>query len=381
MEQSLLTSYYDTTQQLSLLKHVLSEDKRPIAFIVAAGCPVSIRYNEGPLIPDVAGLTRKITESFGGNPDSLLVKIIQNLKTTISNPTIEDILSYIRLLQQIPMSGKIHDVENFVITELEESICELIEEEVNVDLPGNGTPYHKLAAWINSINREHQVEIFTTNYDLLMEQALEELNVPYFDGFVGSKKAFFDIRTIEENKLPSRWTKLWKLHGSINWQLDKQTQTIWRGTPSKGCSLIHPSHLKYDQSRKMPYLVMMDQLKLFLKQPSAILITCGYSYKDQHINEVLSQGLQTNPNALIYGLQYDVLENYQEAKDMALQRSNLILLAKDRAIIGKKEGEWKPDLQSSQDNDPLLFFKLGNFQHLASFLEEISQYDWSKQND
>lgn len=374
-------TYYDTNHQLSLLKHVLSEGKRPIAFMIAAGCPVSIRINEGPLIPDVAGLTNVIIDSFGNNSESLLSKIIQNLKTNIPNPTIEDILSYIRLLKQIPTGGKLHDVNDSDINSLEESICEAIEREVNVQLPDNNTPYHKLASWISSVNREHPVEIFTTNYDLLIEQAFEEINVPYFDGFVGSKKAFFDTVTIEENSLPARWSRLWKLHGSINWILDDRTQTIWRGTPSSGCSIIHPSHLKYDQSRKMPYLMMMDQLKQFLKQPSAVLITCGYSYKDQHINEVLSQALQSNINALVYGLQYDVLENYQEARTIALQRSNLILLAKDRAVIGMKEGEWKFNAETTAETDPLQLFKLGDFQNLASFLENISGNDWRFRND
>jgi hypothetical protein len=126
---------------------------------------------------------------------------------------------------------------------------------------------------------------------------------------------------------------------------------------------------------------MMDQLKKFLKQPSAILITCGYSYKDQHINELLSQGLQSNPHSLLYGLQFDVLENYQEARGMALGRSNFILFAKDRAIIGKKEGEWKHDPQTVQAKDPLGFFKLGDFQKFASFMEEIIKYDWSNNYD
>jgi hypothetical protein len=377
MSYANIISYHDVTKQLNLLTHVLSEDKRPIAIMIAAGCPVSISMDGEPLIPDISGLTRSIIDSFQDEPNSLLSKVLQTLKTEIEYPTIEDILSYLRLLQQIPMSGKIHDVANDSITELEESICELIEEKVNIDLTGRETPYHKLAYWINSINREYPVEIFTTNYDLLMEQALEECNVPYFDGFVGAKKAFFDIRTIEGNKLPNSWTRLWKIHGSINWKIDKTNQTIWRGSPGKGCKLIHPSHLKYDQSRKMPYLVMMDQLKRFFKQPSATLITCGYSYKDQHINELLSQTLQANPNSLLYGLQYDVLENYQEAREMALSRSNFMLFAKDRAIVGKKEKEWKSDAHTVEMKDPLSIFELGDFQNFASYIEGILNHDWS----
>ena len=41
---------------------------------------------------------------------------------------------------------------------------------------------------------------------------------PHFDGFVGSREPFFDIASIEQDEIPRRWARLWKLHGSINWQ-------------------------------------------------------------------------------------------------------------------------------------------------------------------
>ena len=44
--------------------------------------------------------------------------------------------------------------------------------------------------------------------------------------------------------------------------------------------LIYPSHLKYEQSRKMPYLAMIDQLNRFIRQPNSLLIVSGYSFND-----------------------------------------------------------------------------------------------------
>ena len=35
------------------------------------------------------------------------------------------------------------------------------------------SPYTEFVTWISGTGREHPVEIFTTNYDLLFEQALE----------------------------------------------------------------------------------------------------------------------------------------------------------------------------------------------------------------
>ena len=47
------------------------------------------------------------------------------------------------------------------------------------------------AAWIARSKYHLPIEIFTINYDLILESALETLGVPYFDGFIGVLKARF----------------------------------------------------------------------------------------------------------------------------------------------------------------------------------------------
>lgn len=85
---------------------------------------------------------------------------------------------------------------------IDEEICKLTTEVVQARLPGDDTPYHQLATWIGGVPRAHAVEVFTSNYDLLMEQSLEERRVPYFDGFVGSANTFFDVASMEQGNLP-----------------------------------------------------------------------------------------------------------------------------------------------------------------------------------
>ena len=48
----------------------------------------------------------------------------------------------------------------------------------------------------------------------------------------------------------------------------------FRGTTSEEGQrrVIHPSHLKYQESRRMPYLAMVDRLREFLRVPTAALI-------------------------------------------------------------------------------------------------------------
>jgi hypothetical protein len=68
----------------------------------------------------------------------------------------------------------------------EELICLQIGAIVNKPLHDGPSPYTEFVAWISGSAREHPIEIFTTNYDLLFEQALERVRVPFFDGFCGA---------------------------------------------------------------------------------------------------------------------------------------------------------------------------------------------------
>ena len=136
----------------------------------------------------------------------------------------------------------------------------------------------------------------------------------------------------------------------------------------------------------MPYLAMLDRLRAFLSQPAAILIICGYSFRDEHLNEVIVQGLQGNSTASGFGLLHSNLGDYPAAIQLAATRSNLNLLAKDGGILGTRRAEWipsdgnpgdpgapavewKPDPNNANRFVPS--FVLGDFGKLGVFLLEI----------
>ena len=60
----------------------------------------------------------------------------------------------------------------------------------------------KFLAWLNMQNRDFSKEIYTSNYDMIIEKSLEKIQIPYFDGFVGAIKSFFDLRAVEGNLIP-----------------------------------------------------------------------------------------------------------------------------------------------------------------------------------
>lgn len=387
-------NFHDPVRHLKYLRQSLSQDNEAIGFLLSAGCPLSVSMpkEEWPLIPDVANLTKYVSESLKDDPYySILISELGKAEKNIEN--IEEILSFLRGLLVVSKGGSVRGLTETDLLSLEKAICERIVSKINVDLPEENTPYHRLCKWIRSIDRKVAIEIFTTNYDLLMEQSLEEMQIPYFDGFVGAKNPFFDLRALEDNLIPQHWSRLWKLHGSINWcqKISGNQKRVFRANAERKelSHLIYPSHLKYEESRKMPYLALIDQLNRFIRKKSSFLILSGYSFNDGHINDVIVNALKANPTAMVLGLLFDTyehegganIERYPEAYRLAKNQHNLNVWTYDRAIIGTNYGEWKRSSQEEDDKEILSFIELigegtplvkfGDFSVFTNFLQKI----------
>ena len=405
---------HDVFREIEYLQQALSQNRKPLGFMISAGCPLSIRVNfreeagdngetwtaSDPLVQDIAGLTRKIGEELRSKEDgeaSVWDRVISTFQEDgIDNPNIEIILSTVRGLRSVAGKGKVRGFSKSELETLEVEICEIISKEVDRELPDTNSPYHNLAIWVRSIPRESPVHLFTTNYDLLSEQALEEEGTPYFDGFIGSRKAFFDLAAVEDERLiPPRWTRLWKMHGSINWRLEAHG-AVTRGLQADTNKnyLIYPSHLKYDESRKMPFLAMMDRFKDFILQQSSVLFMSGYSFGDEHINNLLLEGLRSNPTAMVYGLLHGNMMDedgkpdpkYQKARELALKTPNLALFSSDIGIISRREKRWiahddnrgglpvgmvlVPEAEA--ESSPFCECKIGDFLMFTDMLKNIS---------
>lgn len=337
----------------------LAPGKMRVGFLIGAGCPLAVQIPDGektkPLIPDITGLTKLVKSAL--DLDTEIKDVAQNAWSRvtargISSPTVEDVLGHIRTLKSLCANGTIDGFPHDLLTKLDLAICEQIRKIVSYPLPASGTPYHALASWIQAIARDKPVEIFTTNYDLLLEQALEDQGVPYFDGFIGSDNAFLDLESMAEDDLPARWARLWKIHGSINWWMtmeEKKKKNIRRSRNKiEGEQLlIYPSHLKYDQSRQMPYLAMIDRLRAFLRSEQCVLLTCGYSFGDEHINAYIKQGLSGNPNAACLGMIFNDRADAPKAVELARRHANLSLLAVDGGIIGTVDHNWHSEVKDT----------------------------------
>ena len=206
-------------------------------------------------------------------------------------------------------------------------------------------PHSDFADWVKRVNRTAPIEIFTTNYDVLFEQAFEVRRVPVFDGFVGTHRPFFYPECLHDDELlpKAKWIRLWKLHGSVNWLLEDQPEgkRIIRSHLTESGELILPSHRKYDESRKQPYLAYMDRLSRILNSEHALLVTCGYSFRDEHINDILYGALDTRNTANIIALQFHELDKNDDVSKAAVQRSNLSVIAPNGGVISGIAGLWQ----------------------------------------
>ena len=223
-----------------------------------------------------------------------------------------------------------------------------IASPIEADIPDK-LPHGLFAEWIRNAERTHPVEIFTTNYDVLIERSLELAHLPVFDGFVGSYQPFFVPASVVPPEANAA-TRIWKLHGSVNWSLGAGGG-VRKGATGDG-AMILPSHLKYDESRKMPYLALMDRLGHAVARGSSTTFTCGYSWGDQHVNATLLSGLETAPTSAIFALMYGDINDTDGVVEYALKHRNLTVVGRNAAVVRGTFAGWAlPPSTGAAPND------------------------------
>ena len=148
--------------------------------------------------------------------------------------------------------------------------------------------------------------IFTTNYDLFNERAMDRLGLPYANGFSGVVERRFNPATFryalaEQLDISNRkWSAvdgfvyLCKLHGSVSWTEDDHglypIRETWPQTkPSK--VMIFPTPAKQNSSLGSPYSDLFREFQSRIVREQSVLITMGFAFGDEHINNIIYQAL------------------------------------------------------------------------------------------
>lgn len=374
---------HNPDQHMFGFRQLATNGRKKIGVLIGAGAPVSINMGDAknwkPLIPNIVGLEKIVLDDLSEVQRS----VYSQIKLSFPDSNLEKVLSRVRMLAEVVGDGRLFEFSEKDFSDLSEAICNSIREVVAQDLPLGANPYSELVSWINGINRKYAVEIFTTNYDLLIENALERARTPYFDGFSGSKSAFFDPSSISKNDLPPRWVRLWKLHGSIGWESNDKGEVI-RVPDSKKANMVYPSHIKYDQTQAAPFSSLFERLKNFVLEPDTLIFSAGFSFADAHISSRLLECLMANPTAALYAFQFNSLADEKAAKELALKCPGISVFCTDGAVINGVEAKWKigtppaknwHEIRAEYYKDDK--FLLGDFLRLARFLatagSDISQ--------
>lgn len=296
--------------------------------------------------------------------------------------SLEDGLSRLRRMRAFAgddaVSGVLTSEE---LTQIDSSLCSGIVDildDKDVDL----APYIRLGAWVNSQQYSMPIEIFTVNYDLLLERGLEHELVLFFDGFVGTIEAGFRADLVDrigengEGDLPASCARVWKLHGSVHWAYREPSSSIGQvvrlGSASKSAAAIFPSEDKYEDSRRVPFVVLFDRLRRALETPETFTIVNGYSFKDQHLNDILFSAARQNPRSELWVTCFGDIP--QRLEDEAQKYKNISIYSRTRAIVGGRGYNWEGgDIPHIFKDGQLL---LGDFGELTRLLlAEVTEGD------
>lgn len=371
---------HDPSEYIRGIQQILISDKKRIGFLFGAGSSLSQKSEKSLTVPAIGQMTTEIVKIVGdvkekyktaleeikkelGKQNFNIETILSNLEqkgnfigggtlNTLKKDDFENLI--VEIKKNVRKMVSVHKIEDTKIA-TKDIVCELVHTD--------------FANWIGQAERKYPIEIFTTNYDFLFELGLEHNEIPYYDGFCGSLRPFFNPESVEDFEFLAKQTKLWKIHGSLGWHFDKDTEKILRVNPDDDDILIYPSSLKYKDSKKQPYESLLDRLSNFLKKDDSILITCGYSWGDEHINSRIISALKTNTTSHVIGLIYDKYKNKEgeieyslnpESKlsELAKSNSKISIYGGRNAIIGCKFGEWIFKAIPNKEDETDLFYKL-----------------------
>ena len=363
---------HDPSEYIRGIQQILISDKKRIGFLFGAGSSLAKKNEVSLTVPAIGKMTQEIVERL--REEEKFKNALEEIKVELGeqNFNIETILSNLEQKAAIIGNSNLNSLnkEDFrnLITQIKRNVREKVSVHcINLCSVANRREFTEIvssdvvkelvqtdfANWIGQAERKYPIEIFTTNYDFLFELGLEYKEIPYYDGFCGSLRPFFNADSVEELSFLAKQTKLWKIHGSLGWHFDEDSQKILRNHPDDYDILIYPSTLKYKDSKKQPYESLLDRLGNFLKQDDSILITCGYSWGDEHINSRITSALKTNTTSHVIGLIYDKFELLTKESKIAkigLDNPKISLYASRSAVIGCKCSDWALKTEPLKDD-------------------------------
>lgn len=298
---------------------------RHVAFLLGSGASSLERDGQQVGIPTMVQLAKEFSESIGkrGNKRLLTSSERRALKSRFGvdvggipyNKNIEKLMEVLFSLRLVLANSEktsdesglkivnqsIEKIKAYVLGKCTEGFFALSGDQRVLDI--YKTFYRTLVFRDRSLPRPW---VFTTNYDLFNETAMDQLGLSYCNGFSGTierrfNPAIYRYALAEQIDLTERrWTAvdgfvyLCKLHGSVSWVEDSHGLYPIRELqqPSQdGNVMIYPTPTKQNSTFGAPYSDLFREFQSHIAREQSVLFVMGYSFGDEHVNNIIYQSL------------------------------------------------------------------------------------------
>ena len=310
--------YKDIAEDLKhrFYNNFLRKHYKNIVILTAAGTSLDNGSNSGKTRDGLWTFCHDEIEAFDGK-----ISDFKN-KSFYTQKDIESLLSYVILFGKLNEGTK-DDVEK-LRKDLELKIKDACTLVLDINAP------HKI--FLDKITArkpsDSRVQLFTTNYDTLFEQAANKGNFVIIDGVSFTQPRefsgrFFDYDIVNRDKTrikheESFITKVFhlcKLHGSLDWT--KEGCKIIQQTNPDTPLIIYPANEKYESSYEQPYFEMMSRFQQALRKENTLLVVIGFGFQDKHIQNVIIEAVEQNPSFQLLIVNYNgsggIETNYLES--------------------------------------------------------------------
>ena len=261
--------------------------------------------------------------------------------------TINELIRGLEILLSTKPENKLNEKLPILKEELEKGIIvfanAVLESERNIVLSEKDEPAEYLMNFLLSfasrIATRERLNLFTINYDRVLEFGSELAGLHLIDRFVGSISPIFRSSRLNidlhynppgirgEPRYLEGVVNFTKLHGSLDW-LEKNDVVRRFALPygaediknysQDGSLMIYPNSSKDRETAEYPYVELFRDFASSVIRPNSTIVTYGYSFGDDHINRVLIDML-TIPSTHLVIISFDDIGNrikrfYSKAK-------------------------------------------------------------------
>lgn len=253
---------------------------------------------------------------------------------------------------QIVESDKSKALKERINTTLEDFTASILKNETSIASSDEARREHAfntlvtfLMSFASRTGVRDRLNIFTTNYDRLIEAGAELAGLHLLDRFLGNLMPIFRSSRLDldmhynppgirgEPRYLEGVARYTKLHGSVDWlQTGKDIRRFglpfgadsvepYLKAPGLGEGLAHqlmiyPNAAKDRETADYPYVELFRDLAAAVCRPNSTLVTYGYSFGDEHINRVIRDML-TIPSTHLVVISFDdplgrIMQTYEE---------------------------------------------------------------------